>query len=62
MIRLNAFFQVKTDGDKLKAIELGNELVAESLNDNGSVSYGLFKSNTPHDVRILCEKRNINKI
>ena len=30
MIRLNAFFQVKTDGDKLKAIELGNELVAES--------------------------------
>ncbi|THG51874.1 MULTISPECIES: putative quinol monooxygenase [Muribaculum] len=55
MIRLNAFFQVKTDGDKLKAIELGNELVAESLKDNGCVSYGLFTSTTRHDVLMFCE-------
>lgn len=55
MIRINAFFQVKNDSDKLKAIELGNELVAESLKDNGCVSYGLFTCTTRHDVLMFCE-------
>ncbi len=55
MIRLNAFFQTKNDGDRLKAIELGNELVAKSLQDKGCISYDLFKSSTRPDVMMFCE-------
>ena len=55
MIRLNAFFQTKNAGDHLKAIELGNELVAKSLTDTGCVSYDLFKSSTRPDVMMFCE-------
>ncbi|MCM1021628.1 MAG: antibiotic biosynthesis monooxygenase [Muribaculum sp.] len=55
MIRLNAFFQTKNDGDRLKAIELGNELVAKSQSDKGCISYDLFKSSTHDDVLMFCE-------
>lgn len=55
MIRLNAFFQTKNAGDHLKAIELGNELVAKSLTDKGCISYDLFKSSTRPDVMMFCE-------
>lgn len=55
MIRLNAFFQTKNDGDRLKAIELGKELVAKSLEDKGCVSYDLFTSSTRADVLMFCE-------
>lgn len=55
MIRLNVFFEVKDGNDIEKTIELGEELVAKSLNDEGNVAYDLFLSSTRPLVMMICE-------
>lgn len=54
MIRLNAFFEVKDSASVEEVKKLGTELVNESRNDNGNISYDLFLSTT-RPLMMFCE-------
>ena len=57
MIRLNAFFELKSDKDTqvLAATMLAKDLVAQSRQDDGCIDYDFFKSTTRPGVMMFCE-------
>lgn len=54
MIRLNVFIQV-TEDNRAATLEAAKELVAQSLKDNGCISYDIYESSTRRDVLMICE-------
>lgn len=54
MIRLNVFIQV-TESNRAAVLEAAKELVAQSLKDNGCISYDIYESSTRCDVLMICE-------
>lgn len=54
MIRLNVFIQV-TESNRAATLEAAKELVAQSLKDNGCISYDIYESSTRRDVLMICE-------
>lgn len=54
MIRLNCFFQAKV-GRSAEALAAAQELTAESLKQDGCISYDVFASATRPGVLLICE-------
>lgn len=55
MIRLNAFFEVKSNIDLAKVKSLTDELVEKSRKDKGNKGYDLYQSSTNPLVYMFCE-------
>lgn len=54
MIRLNVFIQVN-ESNRSAALATAQELVAQSVKDNGCIAYDVFESATRKDVLMICE-------
>ena len=54
MIRLNCFFQAK-EGRCPEALAAAEELTAESLKQDGCISYDVFASATRPGILLICE-------
>lgn len=55
MIRLNVFFTLKDDVQLSDVLEITNELVAKSRQDEGNKGYDLYQSTTNPRVMMFCE-------
>ncbi len=55
MIRLNAFFTLREGASTNDVLEITNELVAKSRQDEGNKGYDLFQSTTTPTVFMFCE-------
>lgn len=55
MLRLNAFFEVKSESDIDRVKTLAAELVEKSRADEGNIAYDLFQSTTNPRVMMFCE-------
>lgn len=55
MLRVNAFFTLKSDAEIEAAKTIGDELVKKSRADKGCIAYDLFQSATNPLVMMFCE-------
>ncbi|MGE4332079.1 MAG: putative quinol monooxygenase [Macellibacteroides sp.] len=55
MIRLNVVFTLKGNVNPKDVLEITNELVAKSRQDEGNISYDLYQSSTDPKVMLFVE-------
>lgn len=55
MIRLNAFFTLKSAADADQVLALAKELISYSRKDEGNIAYDIFCSGTNPLVMMFCE-------